>query len=104
MIADPRWASTNESAEHCQKEQFHQSYLTLFSRDLLRLEDFDALIFHPLVAQVSDLPEKRGSDQFYVYYNIEAPLITATSYHGGFRAVHSSSESQMLLTLILRMP
>ena len=54
----------------------------LFSRDLLNHEDFDALIFHPRVVHLSDLPVKRKSTQLYIYYNIEGPLITRREYHG----------------------
>ena len=54
----------------------------LFSRDLLNPEDFDAVLFHPRVVELSDLPVMRKSAQLYIYYNVEAPLITRREYHG----------------------
>ena len=54
---------------------------------MFRLEDFDAVIFHPRVVNISELPERRKSNQFYIYYNIEGPLITASSYQGRYWVV-----------------
>ena len=42
-----------------------------------KIEDFDAVIFHHYHhSNLSDLPVRRKSRQFYIYYNIESPAIT----------------------------
>ena len=80
--AIPRTLSSTSSGELCIKVKKNLPELILFSRDLLNIEDFDAVVFHPRVVHLSDLPVKRKSTQLYIYYNIEGPLITRREYHG----------------------
>ena len=42
-----------------------------------KIEDFDAVIFHHFFHyNLSDLPVRRKSRQFYIYANIEGPVMT----------------------------